>query len=281
MMENQKYPASVAIIGGDGRMIYTKEALEADGCMVTLWGHPNEAESVLADVLLGAELVILPIPLTRDGGHLNTPASPPKLSELADWMKAGQVVALGSSTDEFTAALKKKGCVLLEYGKSDAYAIPNALATAEGAIALAITRSKELLMGASAAILGFGRIGKQLCRLLIALGVKVTVFARREADLAYAKTMGAESLPIGNVGEKLGRYGLVFNTVPQKLLTASDFAHLKEDALVFDLAPIYEAAEDEWIIRCPSIPYQFSPKSAGELIYTCVRDLWNRGEWMV
>ena len=169
--------------------------------------------------------------------------------------------------------------MLFDYGRSDAYAIRGALATAEGAIALAITHSQEMLAGSKAAILGFGRIGKQLCRLLLAMGARVTVFARRDADLVFAETMGAKAVQIAKMGEEIGRHSLVFNTVPVKLLGCADFAQLGEDALFFDLAPVYNAEEDRRIIRCPALPHRFSPKSAGELIAACIRDFAMRGEW--
>ena len=277
MMETKQYPPRTVIVGGDGRMIYTKNALAAKGWSVSRW--EDSSEDALAHRLKEAELVLLPIPLTRDGVHLHAPMAkvPPMLSEIIEWLSPGQVLAAGNCPDAFADAVRSKGCVLFDYGKSDAYAIRGALATAEGAIALAITHSPVTLAGSQAAILGFGRIGKQLCRLLLAMGARVTVFARREGDLAFAEAMGAKAVQIAQMGEETGRHSLVFNTVPVKLLGRDEFARLGEDALFFDLAPVYEAVDGR-IIRCPALPYRFSPKSAGELIADCVDGLAKRGE---
>lgn len=281
MMEWKKYPVNVALIGGDGRMYYTAESLAADGCRVMMWGQKDECEkTVLEGILQWAQIVILPIPGTRDGKTLYAPMvkNPPTLAKVCEMLHSGQLVAVGTANEQWASEIKEKGCTLLEYGKSETYAIPNALATAEGAIAMAIRYSKVMLAGSSAAVLGYGRIGKQLSRLLSAMGAKVTVFARRENDLAYAQTVGLVSIPISQAEAALCRYSLVFNTVPVKLL---DFSHpnlLGKDSLFFDLAPIYDETKDARIIRCASLPYRYSPKSAGESVYRCVKCYAEREE---
>lgn len=265
-------------------MYYTAEALEADGCRVMMWGGKDGCErSSLEDLLAWAQIVILPIPLSRDGKTLYAPMmkNPPSLAKVCELFRSGQFVAVGSADERLAEAVKAKGCTLFQYGRCEAYAIPNALATAEGAIAMAIGHSKEMLSGAKAAVLGFGRIGKQLSRLLSAMGTKVTVFARRDADLAYAKTMGWDALPISQMNKELCRHKLVFNTIPVKLIPLGEANLLSKDSLFFDLAPIYDESDDPRIIRCGSLPYRYSPKSAGELIYRCVREYAERGEGSV
>ena len=276
MMETKQSPASVLLLGGDGRMYYTAEALAADGCRVMLWGQSEEGSvASWTQIIMQANRVILPIPLTRDGVNLHAPnlKNPPALADLLLMLRAGQVVAAGNAPEWFADEVRAKGCVLIDYGSGEGYAVPNALATAEGAIALAIEHTKVVLANSRALVLGFGRIGKQLCRLLCAMGVKVTVCARKEADRVYARTMGCDSLPFAMMGSVLGRQEMVFNTVPRRLMGADEFARMSEDAVFFDLAPIYDGGEDERIIRCPSLPYRFAPKTAGLLVHGCVRDL--------
>ena len=90
MMDQIKYPASVAIIGGDGRMQHTAQAFSADGCNVTLWGQKGEREETLRE-RLAADGVILPIPLTRDGQRLNAPyaGKKPLLTDLVAMLYPG------------------------------------------------------------------------------------------------------------------------------------------------------------------------------------------------
>lgn len=278
-MEKKNYPRTITIIGGDGRMTHTAAAFSADGKIVSLWGQKGEREETLRE-RLAADLVILPIPLTRDGQRLNAPYAheKPELVRLIELLRPGQMVAAGNAPEAFRAAVEEKGCCFFDYGRAEPYAIPNALATAEGAIAMAITHTDRLLAGAVVAILGFGRIGKQLCRLLLAMGAKVTVAARRESDLAFAATMGADVQPLYQMKETLEKYTMIFNTIPIKMLKSSDFDGFSKDGIFFDLAPIYDGTEDVRIIRCPALPYRYAPKSAGELIYTCLRGELEREE---
>ena len=263
-------------------MQHTAQAFSADGCNVTLWGQKGEREETLRE-RLAADGVILPIPLTRDGQRLNAPyaGKKPLLTDLVAMLYPGQLVAAGNAPEAFRAAVEEKGCRFIDYGRAESYAIPNALATAEGAIAMAITHSDRLLAGAVVAILGFGRIGKQLCRLLVAMGAKVTVAARRESDLAFAATMGADVQPLYKMKETLEKYTMIFNTIPIKTLKPSDFDGFSKDGIFFDLAPIYDGTEDERIIRCPALPYRYSPQSAGELIYACLLEHWKKEEGLV
>ena len=279
-MEMKKSPASLLLMGGDGRMYYTAEAFAADGCRVMLWGQSEEeAVGSWTQVMAQADGVILPIPLTRDGKKLHAPnlKNPPALTDVLAMLRKGQFVAAGKVPDWFAHKVRQKGCALLDYGADDAYARGGALATAEGAIAMAITHTKEILAGSKAAVLGFGRIGKQLCRLLHAMGGQVTVLARKEDDRLYAQSMGYDSLPFENLKDGLEGQGMVFNTVPVRLMGSAEFARLNEDAIFFDLAPIYDGHEDARIIRCPSLPYRFSPKTAGRLVYGSVSE-WLEGK---
>ena len=134
---------------------------------------------------------------------------------------------------------------------------------------MAISASPNLLAGSDCAVIGFGRIAKQLCRLLKAMGAEVTVLARKSTDRTLAKTLGYRAHPIDNGDAVLRQSALIFNTVPVCLY---DFAGLglAIDATVIDLAPIYPACDSPKVIRGAALPARYAPAFAGRLIGRCI-----------
>ncbi len=271
MMDIQNSPTAV-IMGGDHRMAHTAKVLENSGFAVTFRGRESGASPPTANTDgRCARLVVLPIPVTRDGEYLNAPLSPAPISlaEVVLTLRSGQVVASGTLPPSMADALRAKGCRLYDYQADEAFALWNALATAEGAIALAIAETDGLFSGSQCAVLGFGRIGKQLCRLLTALGAKVTVLARKADARALAETLGYEALALTEAKDAFSRASLIFNTIPKKLF---DFSAMKlsPDATVIDLAPIYDASDSPKVIRGAALPSQYAPAFAGRLIGECI-----------
>lgn len=271
MMEMKISPTAL-LIGGDQRMAHTAAMLTKAGYAVLLRGRdsgtsPPPCESAIRN----ADLVVLPIPVTRDGVHLNAPLAsvPIPLAEIVLALRPGQTVAGGTLPKAISEAIRAKGCALYDYQTDEVFALHNALATAEGAIAMAIAESPDLLAGSDCTIIGFGRIAKQLCRLLRAMGAKVTVLARKSTDRALAQTLGYRAHPIGNGDTVLQKSTLIFNTVPVCLYDF-DLLGLTADAIVIDLAPIYPACDAPKVIRAAALPAKYAPAFAGRLIGKCI-----------
>ena len=71
---------------------------------------------------------------------------------------------------------------------------------------------------------------------LTALGVTVTIAARKYSDLAWAKVYGCEGIHIGRMAEVAGNFDYIVNTVPAKLFDHGVLSKLKDRCLVLDLA---------------------------------------------
>lgn len=264
----------IAFWGGDLRLIHTANAFSAQGADCVAWGLDGCSDSLPclsspADAAENAALIILGIPVSRDSNTLNAPlaSSRLKLSELVELVAPDQKIAMGMAPLRFRQALEEKGCICYDYFEDERFAIANALATAEGALAVALRHSPDTLFGSSCAIMGFGRIAKQLARLLKAIGAHVTVFARKESDLAYAVTLGCEALPFSALDRAVEGFDLLFNTLPIRLV---GFPSATIRGIVIDLAPVYAESETPKLMRAPSLPMQYSPRSSGKLICDCI-----------
>jgi dipicolinate synthase subunit A len=114
--------------------------------------------------------------------------------------------------------------------------IANTIPTAEGAIQIAMEELPITLHRSKALVIGFGRIGKILAHRLSGLGMRVSVSARRYADLAWIEAYGYGVEHTEELDGWLCGYDLVINTVPAQVLTEHRLKELKEGCVVIDLA---------------------------------------------
>ena len=61
----------------------------------------------------------------------------------------------------------------------------NAIPTAEGAIQIAMEEMPVTIHGSKAFVLGFGRVGETLAKMLNGIGAKTYVAARKHSDFAW------------------------------------------------------------------------------------------------
>lgn len=92
------------------------------------------------------------------------------------------------------------------------------------------------LHGARVLVIGYGRLGKLLAHRLSGLGAKVSVSARKYADLAWAEAYGYGVEHTGQLEGWLCGYDLIINTVPAQVLDEAALADLHQGCLVIDLA---------------------------------------------
>ena len=120
--------------------------------------------------------------------------------------------------------------------KQEELAILNAIATAEGAIEIAIANTNKNIQNSNILILGFGRIGKVLAKKLQALSANVSCSARKNEDLAWIKAYGYNVENTNLLGENLSEFDIIINTIPHLILDEEKIKYLKEECVLIDLA---------------------------------------------
>lgn len=145
------------------------------------------------------------------------------------------------------------------------YIAENAAITAHCAIKQAMNRLPITLTGCPVLIIGWGRIGKCLARLLRCLGADVTVAARKAADRAMLQALGYPAEIPCLLHRTLSRYRVIFNTVPAPVLSPERAARCSENCIKIDLASVRGIAGEDvlWARGLPSID---APESSGVLI---------------
>ncbi len=271
---------TVFICGGDARQKYAAGELTRLGYSVRYM--PLAAGDVCPADMGGADVLLLPIPATRDGVHINCAhEAPPTLSSLAG-MGPARIFGGGFSA-AFIAEARRSGREVTDLLAIPSFTEQNAALTAEAAIGVGMQAAGRSLRNTEVAVIGYGRIASRLTRYLLLLGARVRVFARREEARLSAVLDGAVAYPVGSLGRNLSSVSLVFNTVPAPLLTRDVTKHLT-DCVVVELASGKEnitlpKREDVKLHFAHSLPGKVFPATAGEIIaHTLDRVLQSGGQ---
>lgn len=233
---------NIAIIGGDLRIVKLVGMLEKENYNVTTYGMEkatevqNKANSI-NECIQGADIVIGPLPLSSNGESINTPFSNNKISidELIDNLD-GKTFIAGAIKPEIYEKLGNRNITILDILKREELAVLNAISTAEGAIEIAIHETPKNLHGNNVLVLGFGRVGKILAKMLDGIGAHVACEARKTTDLAWIKAYGYEPINLIELKENLSRFDIIINTIPYVLLNKEMLQEVKKDAFIIDLA---------------------------------------------
>lgn len=239
----------------------------------------------VSDALFESNAVVLPLPSAADGATVSMPlgGTPLKFSALSEMLFKNHIkfVCGGKLPAEFTAFCKEKGIEVFDYYESEAFSIANAIPSAEGAIEIAMRELTTTLNGSSALVIGYGRIGKVLSRLLSRLGVNVTASARKSSDLAWIRADGYKVAQTGKLCELLRErsFDMIFNTVPHTVLGEDELMCVSRETLIVDLAskpggvciPVADRLKLN-VIWALSLPGKVAPVTSGKIIADAVID---------
>lgn len=286
-----------AVIGGDRRQIAMLKGLRKRGISVSAWGigefsDSNDWQTVAKD----ANVILLPLPASDDGVRIRSPLQEGvglRFLNLLNVLKSNTLILGGKLPPLWEEQAKQRGIRIYDYFLSEALQMYNALPTAEGAILLALDALPVTLDGCEVAVLGYGRIGALLAEKLCALGAKVTIYARKERDLAHARLRHCNAVAIEETDGLSSLCGLsdqcriVFNTIPYVVVTESVLRCWRRDCVLMELASLpggfdrsaVEKLSFQWILAS-ALPGKYFPESAGmilaDVLLTLVKDAERR-----
>ena len=223
---------TIAIIGGDYRIIILSQMLKKDGFNIKTYGleksnhiQENEKFDNIEECVSGSEIIVSGIPFSKDGKLVYMPFSDKKLEIEEFFLKInGKTLIAGNINKDI---LNNVGVGVLDdpqknyiydLMQNEPLTIANAISTAEGAIQIAMEETKTTIHNSNILILGFGRIGKVLAKDLQGLGAKVTCEARKDSDLTWIEAYGYKSLDIKELDKYIDKFDIIFNTIPYMIL---------------------------------------------------------------
>lgn len=178
------------------------------------------------------------------------------LQEIAD----GAVVFGCILSDALKDIIKKKNCKFFNYFASEQSQLANAVPTAEAAIFLASELTQNSISSMSFAILGYGRIGKELAAKLAFWKAEVAIYSRENNNL-----------------DKIKDADVLFNTIPAEILSLNTLKRI--NGVLIDLASVACASEDDIkasnvnFKRALALPAKYMPKAAAEIIKDEIRNI--------
>ncbi len=264
---------NILIIGGDERQIYLTEILKENGYNAE---HITSNKN-LKEKIEKSEYIILPLPASKDGLTIFNKLNSEKvfISDITEFINNQKI---------FTCKLNLENKNCFDYSELDSFAIKNAVPTAESAIAIAVMNSKKTLNKSKSLVIGFGRIGKILSKMLKDLGSEVTVSARKNVDLSFIEAFNMKSIETKNINSIAENCDFVFNTVDYPVIDTDFLKNMKKEALLIELASlpggIYgdkSKAKCE-IINAQGLPGKDSPFTAAEILSETIINLINKKE---
>ncbi|MBQ8176449.1 MAG: dipicolinate synthase subunit DpsA [Oscillospiraceae bacterium] len=236
----------------------------------------------ITDMNVRADYIVLPLPVSADGVTVSTPYSGRTLSieSLIPVIKENGIVFGGMIAPEIKKIFEEKGIAAADYAKREEFAVLNAVATAEGALQVAMEELATTLSGRKILILGAGRIAKVLIDMLGGFHADVTVAARKCSDLAWARVYGCKAVHIGNMDDALSESEVIFNTVPAVLLDEKKLKLIDKGCLVIDLASKPGGVDFDtagslgikavWLL---SLPGKVAPVTSGKIIAETIENI--------
>lgn len=156
---------------------------------------------------------------------------------------------------------------IIDYSQREDFLLKNAYLTAEGTISYLHQITKESLKNKNVFVCGYGRIGKELCKLLRSFGCNVYGYARRVEVIKQMECDGVHYKPI----EKSYECEIIINTVPCNIFTNGITKKFSKGNYVVELASYPYGFENMDNINLASgIPGKILPVSAANVIFDTI-----------
>ena len=273
----------LAVIGGDEREIYLISELQKQGAYIIGVGF-EKASPILGmtlvpsieDAIEHVDALLFPMFGTDERGVVKAKyaTSPIVLNkQVLESISSRVPLIIGFARPALKSIAENLGIKLVETINLDELAILNSIPSAEGAIQMAMEATKITIHGSQSFVLGLGRCGWTLSRMLRGIGAHVTGVARKPSDLARAAEMGLHTVHFMDLEDEIGRAEVIFNTVPHQILDRMMLEKVARDAVIVDLASIPGGTDFEYAqmlgikaLLAPGLPGIVAPKTAGQLI---------------
>lgn len=273
----------LAVIGGDDREIYMIRELQKQGAYIIGVGF-EKAPSMDGIELLSSPMeavgkvdaLLFPMYGTDERGVVRAKYTDSTIvlnQELLKMMKPKVPLFIGWARPALKSAAEMLQIPIVEVANLDQVAILNSIPSAEGAIQMAMEVSAITIHGSQSFVLGLGRCGWTLARMLQGIGASVTGVARRPEDLARGLEMGLKVIHFAELKEKIQEAEFIFNTVPHMILDKYMLDQMSKEAVIIDIASSpggtdFAYAESLGIkaLLAPGLPGKVAPKTAGKIL---------------
>lgn len=247
--------SELAVVGGDLRMVKLIEMLAKDERKVYTYSLENaevikqqkniqKLENI--EELKDFDVIIGGVPFSSNGVQINNPFSNANIDveELFKNIK-GKTLIAGNIQTKIEELAKLFDIKVIDLLKREELAILNTISTAEGAIQIAMSETSKTVHGSNVLVMGFGRIGKILAKMLNGIGACVYCEARKNEDLAWIKAYGYSPVKLQELDQNLNQFDIIINTIPAIILKEKQLQRLNKECIMIDIASLPGGVDKE------------------------------------
>ena len=197
------------------------------------WRRGVEKEEALK-VLDNSRYLVLPVPVTKiERNHDVNLILKEELTreKERDWMLFGGIFG-----PEWRQRCEDAGTEYYDMMTDAVVVHRNACITAEATVAEILKYSDYSILEQKIIVSGYGRCGREIARVLSAMGAKVTVLARSAEARRLARTEGHEAVDFSYGPEEAYGARTVVNTVPAMVIREPMIREMHSDAVIIDIA---------------------------------------------
>jgi dipicolinate synthase subunit A len=264
---------TIGIIGGDLRQRYLANVLEKP---VVFFANEsiNERETVikgcnLSDVFLECDIIIAPIPFSRDKKHVYSKYFVEVVSIESFMAKVTKenIIIGGPFNHEVLTNLKNLGATVIDITDIETFKMKNAIPTSEGVVAELIHKLDCTIHQSKGLILGYGYCGKRMAKNLNDFGASIDIYTVNPIEERAVENNG-----FGLIRDFLPnkKYDFIINTIPKLLINEEKI--LECTSLFIDITEAYQMDHD-CFLKMRGIPGRFSPRTAGIIIGEILNEL--------
>lgn len=272
------------IIGGDVRQIEVAKVVQEKGVKVSLVGFTQIVDDSIASIksdiqeidFAEVDAILVPVSGLDHEGKVEARYYDGEIALTKDHLEKTPehcIIYTGIKTPYLTNLMETTGRKVIPMFARDDMAILNSIPTAEGTLKVAIEHTDFMIHGSNIMVLGYGRVGKTIARLFDAVGAKVRVGARKEADLARIIEVGLTPFHLKSIATEMENVDICINTIPHLILTPDVLDKMPQHTLIIDVASKpggtdFEYAREKGLKAFLElgIPGKVAPKSAGAII---------------
>ena len=231
------------VIGGDLRISTLAKLLAEDGNNVFVYGMENanfieentkiiKCKSV-EEAVKSSNIIIGSIPFSKSKNEMYAIFSEEhiQIDELIKGDNSKKIFIAGSISEDSKEILEKNYMEVVDIMEYEQLAILNTIATAEGAIEVAIKNTDTILHGKNVLILGFGRVAKIVAKKFQGLSANITCAARKPSDFAWITALGYNLIDINTIETEFWDFDIVINTVPKIIVDKDRMKYMKKNVL--------------------------------------------------
>lgn len=275
------------VVGGDLRNVELAKLLKEDRKIVYTYGMNVNSTEKLETLLEDVEVVIGPIPFSRDGLNVNSKFVESKIliKDLLEKIK-GKILIAGNISEDVKKLAENYNIQVIDVMNSEKLAVLNTIATSEGTIELMIANTDTIIFESNVLILGFGRVAKTLANRLKGLVKSITCASRENDELAWIEVYGYEKMNLNDLvkcqesKKYLKNYDVIINTIPSMILDAEKLQYVNKEALLIDLASNLGGIDKEEakkqglkLIHALGLPGKVAPKSSAKFIKDMIYEI--------